>query len=93
MISCIFSILNLVKNLYFNTVFNREFKKTFRKNLTDLQSRSIRHELQTLIRGINSMANRSKSSRKLCYLNRRKTSLDDRKTSDRLINQRRSTFN
>jgi hypothetical protein len=49
MISCIFSILNLVNNLYFNTVFNREFKKTFRKNLSDVQNKSIQHELQTLI--------------------------------------------
>ena len=92
MISCIFSILNLVKNLYFNTVFNREFKKTFRKNLPDVQNKSIRHELQTLIRGINCVVNRSKSSRKLCNIDRRKISLDEKKTSDRLIHKRRSNF-
>jgi hypothetical protein len=90
MISCIFSILNLAKNLYFNTVFKKEFQKTFRKNLTEVHNESKWHELQTLIRSINSIATRS---RKLSNKDRKKTSLDDRKTSDRLINQRRSSFN
>jgi hypothetical protein len=61
-------------------------------NLTEVQNESMWYELQTLTRSVNSITNRSRSSRNLSNIDRRKRSLYERKTSDRLINQRRSTY-